>query len=133
MLKIVYAVGTAALLSACGSSSAILIGKARPPIAPEAVKLYLDAPKSYERIALLESTSKASWAATDQGKTNKMIERLKEEAAKVGANGVLITSTGNQQEGGGVFIPTGQGGGVFAPTTATHKSGNGIAIYVPEE
>lgn len=133
MQKILFVVGLSLVLSACGSSSAILVGTARPAISPSAVKIYLDPPRAYERVALLESSSKASWAVTDQGKTNKMIDRLKEEAAKVGANGVLLVSTGNQQETGAVFIANGQGGGFVAPTTANHKAGSGLAIYVTQE
>lgn len=132
MRKIFCALGLAAVLSACGSSSAILIGKARPATSPAAVKLYMQPPAAFERIALLESSSKASWAVSDQGKTDKMIQRLKEEAAKVGANGVLLTAAGSRQEGGGVFISNGMGGGVFAPP-AEHKAGAGVAIYVTQE
>lgn len=132
MRTLICALGIAAGLSACSSSSSILVGTARPAIAPTAVKLYLSPPAVYERVALLESSSKASMAITDQGKTDKMIERLKEEAAKVGANGVLLTGSGKQQDAGGVFIPNGMGGGIIAPG-AEHKAGTGLAIYVTQE
>ena len=133
MKKIAAYISIAIALSACASSSAILVGKARPAIAPSDVKIYLDAPKSYERIALLEASSKASMTITDQGKTDKMIERLKIEAAKLGANGVLLTATGNQQESGAVFVPMATGGGMILPANAQHKSGNGLAIFVSQE
>lgn len=121
------------MLSACASSSSIVVGKVHPAIQPDAVKIYLEPPKAYERVALLESSSKASFAITDQGKTNKMIERLKEEAAKIGANGVLLTGSGNQQVNGAVFIPFATGGGMVAPAGGEHKTGAGIAIFVTEE
>jgi hypothetical protein len=121
------------MLSACASSSSIVVGTVHPAIQPAAVKLYLEPPKSYEKVALLESSSKASFTVTDQGKTNKMIERLKEEAAKLGANGVLLTGSGSQQVGGAVFIPFATGGGMMAPAGGEHKTGTGIAIYVTEE
>lgn len=133
MKKVVLGVAMAALLSACASSSSILVGKARPAIQPEAVKIYLDPPKAYERIALLEASSKASMAITDQGKTDKMVERLKAEAAKLGANGVLLTATGSKQESGAVFVPMATGGGMLLPANSEHKSGTGLAIFVTQE
>ncbi|MFC0251692.1 hypothetical protein [Massilia consociata] len=133
MKKIVFGAAIAVLLSACASSSVILVGHARPAIQPSAVKLYLEPPASYERIALLETSSEASWAVTNQGKTDKMVERLKEEAAKLGANGVLLTATGNKQEPGAVFVPVTTGGAVILPANAEHKSGTGIAIFVSRE
>jgi hypothetical protein len=122
-----------AVLSACASSSSIVIGSIHPAIQPSAVKLYLEPPKSYEKVALLESSSKASFSITDQGKTDKMIERLKQEAAKLGANGVLLTGSGSEQVGGGVFVPFANGGGIVAPSNAHHKTGAGVAIYVTAE
>lgn len=133
MKKIVLSTVIAVLLSACASSSSILVGNARPPIEPTTVKIYVEAPKAYERIALLEASSKASWAVTDQGKTDKMIERLKQEAAKLGANGILLTATGNNQESGAVFVPMATGGGMILPANAQHKTGNALAIFVPQQ
>src|SRR5581483_11364981 len=65
------------------ASSHVLVGTPRAPISPDQVKLYLHPPTKYEEIAVLEASSKSSWAVTDQGKTNKVIERLKAEAAKL--------------------------------------------------
>lgn len=133
MKKVLLGLAVAIVLSGCASSSSILVGQARPAIHPDAVKLYLEPPKAYERIALLEASSKASMAVTDQGKTDKMIARLKEEAAKLGANGILLTATGNKQESGAVFVPMATGGGMLLPANSEHKSGNGLAIFVTQE
>lgn len=133
MKKTAAIIAIAIALSGCASSSSILVGNARPAIQPSAVKIYLEPPKAYERIALLEASSKASMAVTDQGKTDKMITRLKEEAARLGANGVLLTATGNKQESGAVFVPLATGGGMMLPANAEHKSGNGLAIFVSQE
>ena len=119
------------------ASSHVLVGKARPPISPEQVKIYLRPPAKYEEIALLEASSKNSWAVTQQGKMNKTIERLKEEAAQLGANGILLqgssteygasvntgaaTATGNTAYGTGVSVPI------------MHKAASGVAIFVSEE
>jgi hypothetical protein len=125
------------LLCAC-ASSAVVFGKARPPIAPEAVKLYVDAPKKYEKVAILEASSKASFAFSSQGKMDVVIARLKEEAAKLGANGILMQGTG-EQFGGSVSqaaIYPGAGGSAFGMGLGVpimHKAGNGLAIFVEEE
>ena len=126
----------AVALAGCASSS-VLVGPSRPPIDPAQVRLYLDPPPQFEKVALLDAGSKNSWAITDQGKTNKVIERLKEEAAALGANGVLISGVGEQQIGsvgsgqawgyGNTAYGLGFSGGVF------QKKGAGLAIYVPPQ
>lgn len=119
-------------LAGC-ASSAVVIGQVRPAISPTQVKLYLNPPKKFEQVALLESSSKASWAVSDQGKTDVVIQRLKEEAAKIGANGVLLSGLGSQNAGSvgtasfNGSTAFGVGAGVF------YKEGSGLAIYVTEE
>ena len=69
-----------------------------------------------------------------------VIERLKKEAASLGANGVLLQRTGSDGGGGsvGAGVSKGVGGGgvsigtgIF--TTSANKTGRGFAIYVPQE
>jgi hypothetical protein len=68
-----------------------MIGQARPPISPDQVQIYLHPPSAkYVEIALIDSSSRSSLAVTAQGKTNVVMERLKAEAAKLGANGILL-------------------------------------------
>lgn len=132
-MKLTFGLIALALLSGCASTSSIVVGKVRPAIAAADVKLYLRAPAKYEEIAMLEASSKASFAVTDQGKTDKMLERMKGEAARLGANGVLLTSTGAKQEAGAVFVPFATGGGMMVPAGSEHKAGAGMAIYVSQE
>jgi hypothetical protein len=82
--RIVLSSCALAALAACVSSH-ILIGKARAPISPDQVQLYLHPPMKYEEIAILDTSSRSSLAVTAQGKTNKVIERLKNEPAKSSA------------------------------------------------
>ena len=129
------------LLSVCGCvTSHVIVGKVRPPIAPDQVQLYLHPPATkYEEIALLESSSKNSFSFTAQGKTNAVIERMKNDAAKLGANGILLEGVGDKATGSvgtGVGTATGVGHsvlgiGVNTSGTVFVKSGTGIAIYVP--
>lgn len=125
----------------CAASSAVVVGKARPPISAAEVKLYLSPPKKYEEVAVLDASSKNSWAVTDQGKMDVVVQRLKEEAARLGANGILFQSSGTVS-GGSVIVGSGTatrvggtsiGTGVATSVPVFHKGGGGIAIYVIEE
>jgi hypothetical protein len=138
MRLIVAALGLL-LLGGCATSH-VLVGTQRPPISPEEVRVYLDPPASFEKVALLESSSEGSWAFTSQQKTNKVIARLKEEAASLGANGILIQGIGSQQRGAVMNsfgtansygnTAYGTGFGVAAPIMVA--AGSALAIYVPE-
>ena len=132
----VFILGIVALSVGCASSH-VLVGKARPPISPDQVKLYLRPPAKFEEIALLEASSKSSLSITQQGKMNKAIQRLKQEAARLGANGVLLQGSGNEYSGSvntGTATATGNtayGTGVSVPIM--HKAASGVAIFVHEE
>lgn len=133
------AITGAALLVACASSS-VVVGKVRPAISPDQVKLYLSPPARYEEIALLDASSKASFALSDQAKMDVVVQRLKEEAAKIGANGVLLKGSGDISVGG---VSTGAGavapgrplafGGVGVTAGIMQMAGTGVAIFVPAE
>jgi uncharacterized protein YbjQ (UPF0145 family) len=70
---------------------------------------------------------------------DKAIERMKNEAAKLGANGVLLQGVQDQQTGaiglGGSNTNVGSssatGVGVGGSFGLTNKATQGIAIYVP--
>ena len=85
----------------CTPSSHIVVGQTREPISPDKVKLYTTPPEKYEEVAIVDASSHASWAVTDQGKIEVAIQRIKEEAATLGANGILIgvSGTGNLSTG----------------------------------
>ncbi len=132
------AVFTAAMLAGCVSSH-VMVGTARPPISPQQVKIYFRPPATrYEPIAILQTSSADSLAFTAQGKTNKVIERLKEEAAKLGANGVVLRALGDRPAGSiGLGLGSGStsegsmiGLGFGTSAVMTQKSGSGLAIYV---
>jgi hypothetical protein len=134
---------SAALLLICALSgcvtSHVIVGKVRPPISPDLVQLYLHPPAGkYEEVALLDSSSKHSFSFTAQGKTNAVITRLKADAAKLGANGILLNgvsdqATGSVSSGFGSATSSGHsaiGFGVGTSGTVFVKSGSGLAIYV---
>ena len=130
------------LLAACAATTShVMTGKARQPIDPSQVKIYSTAPPEYEEIAVIDASSRLSGSFGEQKKMDAVIERLKKEAASLGANGVLLQSTGSEHGGGvgtGVGVGTGigvggggisMGTGIF--TASDNKTGRGLAIYVP--
>jgi hypothetical protein len=127
-----------AALAGCATSQA-MIGKARPPISSDEVRIYLEPPAArYDKIAFIESSSKRSLAWGGDAKTEVVIQRLKRAAAKLGANGVLLQSMGDQAAAsvGGVVGTTHESSrgtvdlGVGSFTTGDQKAGSGLAIYV---
>ena len=127
-------------LVGCATTSHVITGKPRAPIDPAQVTLYFSAPPNYEEIAVIEASSQSSFSFGDQKKMDAVIERLKKEAASLGANGVLLQRTGSDGGGGsvGAGVSKGVGGGgvsigtgIF--TTSANKTGRGLAIYVPQE
>jgi hypothetical protein len=127
-------------LTACVSSHQ-LIGSARAPLSADRVQLFTEAPlRPYERIAVVSASSKRSWSFTFEGKAEVVVRRLKEEAGKLGANGVLLESISDESGGAiGADVGTGYEGprgtidvGVGASTLMLQRYGRGIAIYLPE-
>ncbi len=126
------------LLSACTLTrgSSVLVGTSRPSIDPAQVRLYTELPIKYEKVALLSADSRND-LASQQNLTNAAIERLKKEAAKLGANGILLDGIGNYEVGTTGIITANTTGsytfGTFGGVTRTGKAATGVAIFVPEE
>lgn len=114
-------------IAACASGSVLVTGKTRAPIAPEQVTIYLDPPKEFEVIGLVNASSKGGW--TEQGSLNYAIEELKRRAAKLGANGVLLVHSGETTK----TIIGGQGTGYPYAVPVTAKTVQGRAIFVKEQ
>jgi uncharacterized protein YbjQ (UPF0145 family) len=115
-------------LSGCASSgSAVVTGKTRQKVSAEMVKIYLDAPANYEVTGLVESIGYVGM--TDQSRMNRAINELKEQAGKIGANGVLLEGTGNASGATVVSI----NGGLLVAGNSQHKTARGKAIWVTSE
>lgn len=138
MRRILILLLTVLALAAC-ASSALVTGQPRPPIDPSQVRVYFSAPPGpYEEIARLQ-TGSGAFTYGEQNKMNSVIAKLRNEAAKLGANGVLFTGT---EDGGGGSVGVGAGGGriggrgfggggVGVSISPTQKYAYGLAIYVP--
>lgn len=77
-------------LSGCVTGSRLITGQARPPIAVHLVQVYTSMPDGAEVIGIVtaNSTASTSW---DTAKL-QCTEKLREKAAEVGANGIVITA-----------------------------------------
>ena len=120
------------LLISCHPVSHIVVCSKREPTSPTDVKVYLDYPESYEKIALVDAGSNFSFKDPVilfawQSKMNKALERLKIEAASLGANGILIVNTDNKTY---QSINSNENG--VQTSTYEEKFIKAIAIYVPE-
>jgi hypothetical protein len=132
--------GMAALgLAACASDSIVLTGAARPPIPPSEVRIYSHPPAAFEEIAILNTSKSSAFTTGGQKTVDKVIAGLKEQAAKLGANGVILegfsdSQTGSVGAGGGsdsVSRNSAVGVGVGGSLGIYKKTGHGVAIFVP--
>src|ERR1700722_6652496 len=124
-------------LGGCASSQIVLVGQARPPISPAQVQIYLQPPESpYREIANLSASSRGSLAVTAAAKIDKVVTRLKEAAASVGANGVLLHGVSDQTAaalGAGIGTDSSHSPyvrGVGTSVLFSREAGDGIAIFV---
>ena len=122
------------LIIGCVPVSHIVVGETRAPIHPSNVKIYLDYPEEYEKIALIDAGS--NFAFKDpvilfdwQRKMDKAMERLKIEAAQLGANGILIVNTDTNNI---IQSVRSDGEGGTQVSSSTEKYVKAIAIYVLE-
>ena len=112
------------LLNACASGSYIVTGTVREPIDFSQVKLYIDPPGEYEKIGIVKASSDSGW--TEQNSQDYAVEELKRQAAKLGANGILLQTTGETVSS---VIGTNPNGTIYSvPVSA--QTVIGIAIYV---
>jgi hypothetical protein len=127
------------VLAGCASSSHILVGTPRAAVTPDQVKIYSAPPQKFEEIAILDASSKSVFGTGGQRTIDKVIERLKAQAAQLGANGLILegfsesetasigTGVGSDSYSHNSAVGVGVGGslGVFT------KTGKGRAIFVP--
>ncbi len=126
-------------VSAACAPTQLLTGAARPPIDPSQVVVYSAAPPQYESIAVIRASERSLIASGGAQAIDRVVLRLKEHAAKLGANGLILDDFDDQQSvsfgaGAGADTYTHNGsislslGGFFG---LFKKTGTGRAIYVP--
>jgi len=134
MKTMITAACLALALAGCASSSRVMLGAARPPVDAAQVQVYATAPAGSTEIAQIETTSAVGFGT--QGQTDAALARLKEEAAKLGANGVVVMGVGSGGSPAAVSVGAGSwgssvGGGVGIGIPTTQKHAAGVAIWVP--
>ncbi len=126
-------------LAACAPSSHIVVGTVRPAITPSEVKIYLQPPPAFEEVAVLNASADSMFGTGGQSTVDKVIQRLKQEAAKLGANGIILEGMFDQQTGS---LGGGSGSTSFSGNSAVgvglggslgiyKKTGQARAIFVP--
>ena len=111
-------------LVACASGNALVTGTQRPATNPESVVIYTEAPEKYKVIGIVTASSDATGSA--QTDLNYAVAELKKQAAKIGANGILLQDVSSSNSGG-VFIS-----GVFVSETKQNVSGKAIYVFDKE-
>ena len=134
------------LLAACTivDSSSIPVGQRLPPVSPSQVQIYNSPPARYDEIAIVSAKAGHDFKS-DQSVMTSAIETLKQEAASMGANGILLQNVHTRSEptvttGFGTATVYGAGGVATASGTTiglSHGDGyskvSGIAIYVHDD
>jgi hypothetical protein len=106
-------------IAACATSLVTLTGVARAPVSPDQVRVYTTAPASFEEVALLRASRK-SVGAGGEAAIEKVIDEMKLQAAKLGANGLLLEDFSDAQS---LTLGTGVGSDTF-----THNGSISLGI-----
>jgi hypothetical protein len=131
--RVAVALFCAVALAGCASIHATMLGTPRPAIAVEQVRVYQVPPGRYEEIARLDASSAIGFGT--QGQSNAAINRLRREAAKLGADGVILLGVETVAPPVSMGVGAGSFGrhvggsvGVGIPTAQKHAAG--VAIHV---
>ncbi|MBP5695082.1 MAG: hypothetical protein J6X11_00370 [Treponema sp.] len=111
-------------LVACASGNALVTGTQRPATSPESVVLYTEAPEKYEVIGIVNASSDATGSA--QTDLNYAVAELKKQAAKIGANGIILQDV-SSSSGDGILI-----GNVLVYEDKQKVSGKAIYVFGKE-
>lgn len=100
-------------LASCATAEgyAVVTGVVRPETNAEDVKLYTEIPESCEVIGIV--TASSGWGWTRQGSMDYAMAELKKQAAKLGANGIVIEN-------------------INQVSSVSRESVSGKAIYIAE-
>lgn len=114
-----------AVLAGCASGSALVTGQTRPSIEDHAAVIILTKmPEGAEQIAIVKASSDAGWS--QQGSLDYAVDELKAQAAKVGANAVVLMGRDTSSQTVGVPV---YGGGTIVASSEVEIV-EGMAIWV---
>ena len=113
------------VLAGCASGSALVTGQTRPAIQDHTtVRILIAMPEGAEQIAILKASSNSGW--TQQDKLDYAVDQLKKEAAKVGANAVVITARDTASKAVGLPV---YGGGTVVSSSEMELV-QAVAVWV---
>ena len=123
------------ILKSCYPVSHIIIGETQAPINYINVKVYYDYPDAYKKIAIIEASSDIAFKDfsiefTHQQKTNKALDRLKKEAASLGANGIVLQNISTTIKKYLNFDKSSKGTFSTSSRHEKQKELNAVAIFV---
>lgn len=131
---LLLALSAAALLAGCASTDKLMLGAARPAISPADVRIYRAPPPGAIDIAEIDASSAIGFGT--RGQDAAVMDRLRAEAAALGANGLYILGSGQSRPPVGLSVGganysgnSAVGIGIGIPTT--QKRISAVAIYVP--
>ena len=129
---LVMAAICAILAGGCATGTHIITGVKRPAIKPEQVVIYQVPPAKFEIVGIVNAQSPGN----RQRNMDSAVEELKQQAAKIGANGVLLGGMNPGSQSVGVSTGSGFSGGTTFTGTSVGLSETGVslsgqAIYCP--
>jgi hypothetical protein len=124
-MKLLPGLAAAVVVCACVSTNAALID---PTVhlartCPDAIKLYTTPDRvsqPYREVAILNAKGESNWSNEED-----MIESMRDKAAEVGANGIILKGI---DEPSALTKVIGQ-----VAKTGSQRKGNAMAIYVPSD
>jgi hypothetical protein len=124
-MKLLPGLAAAVVVCACVSTNAALID---PTVhlartCPSAIKLYTTPDRvgqPYREVAILNAKGESNWSNEED-----MIESMRDKAAEVGANGIILKGI---DEPSALTKVIGQ-----VAQTGSQRKGNALAIYVPSD
>jgi hypothetical protein len=109
-----------AAIAGCASSSQVLTGSPRAPLPAGDVRVYTQAPQSFEEIAVLRASRQSVSTGGGERAIEKMIDTMKSQAAGLGANGLLLEDL---SDANGLALGTGVG-----TQTYTHNASIDVGV-----
>jgi len=104
----------------------IITGMERGPISPDEVRIYRIAPDEYEEIAIVSASAGHDFKK-DSALMESAIQRLKEEAAKVGANGVLLSNI-DERDASSTTTTYGSASASGSDGSSVYASGSSVSV-----
>ncbi|WP_405226025.1 hypothetical protein [Lentisalinibacter sediminis] len=109
----------------CASGSALVTGDPRSAIEDHTeVRILTEMPDEAQQIAVVKASSDSGW--TQQNRLDYAVDELKKQAAKVGANAVVLTGRDTSSQTVGVPV---YGGGTVVSSSEVEIV-QGIAVWV---